>query len=317
MKSRTLLAGVALAITAVFALPNAALATEACTPSDAWTETIEHEAVGEPTIVIENPDYVPATEGYYTTEDNPDYVPATDGYYTTEDNPDYVPATPDTTETVHHDAVTHLEWKYTKHGGYGFIWVNNNTFKYIDQYGNGSNSKPNKGWYYERTQHTRTVVDCEAWDEVITIPGTPAQGEPTIQVWHDGTPAQGEPTIQVWHDGTPAQGEPTIEVENPEYIPAWTETIEHEAVVCPVDPTEPEPPVVVDPEPVPPVIELPPLPEPTTDGVITAVDDTDQPEVLATTGSDSNPWIVIVGFAVGGALVIGGVLAFAYARRNK
>lgn len=34
---------------------------EVCTPADAWQEIIEHPAVGEPTITIENPDYVPAT----------------------------------------------------------------------------------------------------------------------------------------------------------------------------------------------------------------------------------------------------------------
>ena len=32
-----------------------------CVPAEAWTEVIEHPAVGEPTVTIPNPDYVPGT----------------------------------------------------------------------------------------------------------------------------------------------------------------------------------------------------------------------------------------------------------------
>jgi hypothetical protein len=52
----------------VFTASIPASATEVCVPSEAvpaWTEVvpdIEHPAVGEPTIVVDNPDYVPAVE---------------------------------------------------------------------------------------------------------------------------------------------------------------------------------------------------------------------------------------------------------------
>jgi hypothetical protein len=55
-----LLIGGSLAIASV--LPAAAT-EEVCVPAEAWTEIvpdIEHPAVGEPTIVVDNPDYVPA-----------------------------------------------------------------------------------------------------------------------------------------------------------------------------------------------------------------------------------------------------------------
>lgn len=199
-----------------------------CTPSEAYTETVKHPAVGEPTILVENPDYVPATDGYFTEEVNPDYVPATDGYFTTEANPDYIPATdPVTTLTGF------MKWNWTKQGKHGSpdgpppgggwhqVGITNdskgNTPDVIHK-GNGKGSY----FYYESVYET--------------TPGTPAQGEPTIEVWHEGTPAVGEPTVQVWIEGTPAQGTPLVEVENPEYQAAWTEYVEHEAISCPVEP---------------------------------------------------------------------------------
>ena len=72
---------------------------------------------------------------------------------------------------IHHDAVTHTEWKYEKHGGEGHIWVDNDTYKYVKN-GVGTNTKPSSGTYYERTEDTRTVTDHAAWDEV-TNPGQP------------------------------------------------------------------------------------------------------------------------------------------------
>jgi hypothetical protein len=73
---------------------------------------------------------------------------------------------------VHHDAVTHVEWKYSQHGGSGQLWVDNDTYKYIKSNGVGTNSRPEHGTYYERTEHTRTVTDSAAYDEV-TNPGQP------------------------------------------------------------------------------------------------------------------------------------------------
>ena len=166
-----------------------------CEPTGAWVEVVNHPAIGDPTIIIDNPDYVPATEGYYATEPNPDYVPAT----------------PDTTEVVHHEAVTVTHWKYVKNGGPGEVW--------LDYYQHGK-IKIDGDWY-QATNKTKEVVIKDAWDEEVLVPGNPAQGEPTIEVWVDGVPAKGEPTIKV---------------ANPDHTPAWTELIEHDAIECEVAP---------------------------------------------------------------------------------
>src|SRR5690606_15262598 len=95
--------------------------------------------------------------------------------------------------TKFHEEVSHTEWKYTKNGGHGFVWLDNNDKHKV---------KINGHWY-QRTSHTRLVVDQEAytetiseawdetvvtkeaWDETVIVPGTPAQGEPTIWVTID------------------------------------------------------------------------------------------------------------------------------------
>lgn len=185
MKFRKLTAGLTASLLVAGGLVASALPASAtpieeeCVPSEAWIEDvpdITHPAVGTPTIIVENPDYVPAV----------DPIPATYG----------------------------TEWKYTKHGGHGFLWLDNDTYKYAFPDGTGTNTKP-KGKnvvYYERTQHTR---------QVELTPAVP---------------------------GVPAQGEPTIEIENPDYVPEWIEItpdIEHPAVECPPaeEPEEPEEPV--------------------------------------------------------------------------
>lgn len=184
-----------------------------CTYTD--PTTVEHPAIGDELITVENPDYVPATEGYYETVANPDYVPATEGYYETVANPDYVPEVPETSEVVHHEAVMATQWKYVKNGGKGEVW--------LDYYQHGKIKIG--GHWYQATQHTREVTVTEAWDETIITPGTPAVGDEFIEVWHEGSPAVGEEFIEVWHEGTPAVGEETIEVSNPDYVAAWTEEV--------------------------------------------------------------------------------------------
>lgn len=210
-------AAAALLVTAGLTLATASAATattppDQCVPSDAWTETIDHPAVGEPTITIDNPDYEPAVEEVTDTIEHPAE------YETVHHEAEY----------IHHDAVFKTEWKYTKHGGYGFIWVDNDEFKYIKADGTGTNNKPWLGWYYERTQHTREVEVTPAWDELVKE----AWDEQVLvkEAWTE--------TIVVV-EGKPAVGEPTIVVDNPDYQPAWTETIEHEAVTCPPAPAAP------------------------------------------------------------------------------
>lgn len=140
-----------------------------CTYTD--PTTIEHPAVGDEFVTVENPDYVPGTEGYSETIANPEYVPAV----------------PETSEVVHHEAVIATQWKYVKNGGKGEVW--------LDSY------QPGKvkidGHWYQATNHTREVTVTEAWDETVTTPGSPAVGEEFIEVWHEGTPATGEEFIEV------------------------------------------------------------------------------------------------------------------------
>lgn len=203
MKIRKYIIGVAVAALSAVGIVSVAPAAGAtggdvCTPLDAWTEIVEHPAEGSETIP--NPDYVPATEGYWTTEVNPDYVPATEP------------------QTV---ANGFVKWNWTggKRGpqgtpppaaGWHRVGVTSDSKGSqpdIIHLGNGKSS-----YFYFETVYK-------------TIPGMPAQGDPTVDVWHEGTPAQGEPTIS-----------------NPDYVPAWTESIEHAAVTCePTPPAQPEP----------------------------------------------------------------------------
>lgn len=153
-------------------------------PGEGWTQIAERWVVdveaqpaqGTPTIVIPNPDYVP---GWTETIEHPaEYV------------------------TVHHEAEYKTLWKYTKHGGHGFIWVDNDDYKYIVD-GVGTNDKP-EWWefktFYERTQHTKQELVKEAYDEQVLVK----------DAW----------TETIEH---PAQGEETIEVTNPDYVPAVEE----------------------------------------------------------------------------------------------
>ena len=174
----------------LFSAPTAATAAPVdsfgvCVPSDEKTTTVEHPAVGEPTIVVPNPDYVPAVPevpgvpavGTPTIiVDNPDYVPAVPGTPgvpaigepTVEvPNPDYVPAIP------------------------------------------GTDAVPAVG------EPTITVPNPEYVPAVPATPGTPAIGEPTIEIENpEYVPAV--PAIPA----KPAVGEPTIVVPNPDYVPA-------------------------------------------------------------------------------------------------
>lgn len=202
-----------------------------CTPTEDHIAIEILPEIGEKTIQVANPDYIPATEGYYTTEANPDHVPGTDAYTTTEANPDYIPATPDTSTIVHHEAVTATQWKYVKNGGKGEIW--------LDYYQHGKVKID--GYWYQSTNKTREITVTEAWDETVVTPGTPAQGDEFITIEHPAVPAIGEETIQVWHEGTPAVGEEYITIDNPNYVPEQHIEIFVPGEDCPVQelPTPP------------------------------------------------------------------------------
>lgn len=216
-----LVAGLALAV-----MPMAASGATECIPQEAYVETVDHPAVGEPTIDIPNPEYAPATEDTTTTvyvkwdwtdpqkEKNPPTIaPPANGWHEVGETNDVKGNTP--------DAILHQ--------------------------GNGNGS------YFYFQSVTRTIP------------------------------------------GTPAQGEPTITVENPDYIAPWVETIQHEAVVCETpgddgeDPDEPEVPET-------PVV-TPEAPQTTDDPVTTPQPpqeiSTARPGTpqLAVTGASESPWI--------------------------
>lgn len=231
MKHRIIAGVAAAALATVGLLAVAAPASadsydgEVCTPAAAWTEVVEIPAVGEPTITVENPDYVPG-------------VPAVT-------KPVVHPAV---TKVVKHEAETHTEYHFAK-----FTRERTRTFSIYgwgawSDYGSWSKYSPethtswelgtnpigspqwhsagDRNWgtvQWERqwqAQHdglTRTVEDKAAWDEVVEV--TPEWTE-IVEV----TPA------------VPAVGEPTKTIDNPDYVPASTRNVEHEAVTCPTGP---------------------------------------------------------------------------------
>lgn len=137
---------------------------ETCTPAEAWTEVIEHPAVGEPTITTPNPDYVPAIPGTPAQGEPTISVEVS--------NPDYKPAVP---------AVTKTEYLYKQLVTGKEKWMDSLTWN------------PGLGWYYAHQERTTEVT-----------PAQPAVGTPTIWVDQPnpyyvpevpGVPAVGEPTI--------------------------------------------------------------------------------------------------------------------------
>jgi len=203
--------GLVTAFVAALGLATAApaMATD-CVPKDAWVEHIDHPAIGEPKITVDNPDYQPAT---------PDTTKVV-----------HHDAEPDTTTYIHHDGTPdttevtgYMKWTWTAGhkqepttappaDGWHQVGITSdskgNTPDTIIHQGGGYGS-----YFYFETQ-TKVVSGTPAWDEPVVTPGKPAWDE----------------TVTV--PGTPAVGEPTIEIDNPDYKPAWVEDVNHDAVVC-------------------------------------------------------------------------------------
>jgi len=154
--------------------------------------------------------------------------------YETQPNPDHVAAVEEVshivhhdavTETIHHEAIYRTEWKYSKHGGPGFAWVDNDEFKYVKD-GVGTDEKPRHGTFYERTQNTRQVEVTAAWDETIEV--TAAWDETVIDT--PASDAIGEPTIEVykgdWCEGwfTSSTTFLTLNPQNADDV-SWPQTI--------------------------------------------------------------------------------------------
>ena len=174
---------VAAAVLLAVALPANAQ-DDGCKPAPARTETIP--AKGEPTIVVENPDYVPGTDAVYTT--------------------------------IHHHAVTRnvvdQRWSWNPHGqvaqGQTPDVTGSNPYDNPDEWTSNTSSYNGEdplnvafeqgdgqgstgSWFFWTT---KTVVIQDAWTETV-----------------------------LWQAAVPAQGEPTIEKANPDYVPASTKVV--------------------------------------------------------------------------------------------
>jgi len=182
---------IALAVAGMLAVATPASATQTpppteCVPSDAvpaYTEVvpdIEHPAVGEPTITIDNPDYIPATEG----------TPAVWANFSPNDEEGTFtgpPTYPTDERGTWHDHGTLPPGQAGPDGVY-------------------ANGNPDKGgnWFYRQAE----------------VPGTPAEGEPTIVVDNpDYEPAYTEVVPDIEHPGVPAV---ICEEEPPTFTPSCT-----------------------------------------------------------------------------------------------
>lgn len=205
--------GGGLALTSV--LP--ASATE-CVPSEevpAWTEVvpdIEHPAVGEPTITVENPDYVPAVE----------YQPAVYG-----ERPLITPA------VEYQAAVYATEYEF-RHKL--LVWK---TKWSEDPNWNAEDNEHSLGWYATGNTRQGRLISAE-------VPAQEAvYGEaPLLSPEVPAQPAVGEPTITIPNpDHGPAYTEVTPDIEHPAIPAVVCEEEPVEEPVVPVEPTEPEQPV--------------------------------------------------------------------------
>lgn len=245
-----LVAGLSFGIAAP-ATADVTSSTSACIPSDASTVVTIIPAVGEPTIQIPNPDYVPAVDtipaqpavGEPTIEiPNPDYVAPTyvAGYWkdvpasytpavgtptitVTKPNPDYVPAVAEIPEVSHTDYVAKRYVVDVQHQDA----VTKTQWRYVKNGGYGevwldSNAEHKvkiNGYWYERTSKTRTVE---------VSPEVAEQGHWDEQTFHERPGAEwtilseSKHVTQAYVAGSPAQGSETIDVQeaNPNYVPA-------------------------------------------------------------------------------------------------
>lgn len=233
---------------------SAAGSLETCTPADAWVEVVEVPAVGEPTITIENPDYVPAVEatdevsavGEPTIEveiENPDYVAPTyvAGYWETvpaeytppvgpetidveQDNPDYVEAVAEIPEVSHTDY--HAEKYVVDVPAEDAVYedqVTEREYKkwkifWTDYKWFPANADP-KGWTATGEVKIESVKVKDAVEE---------QGHWDYQTFHEQPGAEWTVTSTEKHitqefvAGSDAVGEPTIwvTINNPDHVPA-------------------------------------------------------------------------------------------------
>lgn len=231
MKNRIIAGAAAAALATVGLLAVAAPASadsyggEVCTPAAAWTEVVEIPAVGEPTLTVENPDYVPAVPAVTTVVNHPAETQvvehAAEGY--TEYH--FAKFTRERTRTLgwsgwgawsdygawsKYSPETHTSWETSTNALGSPQWHsagdrNWGTVQWERQW--QAQYDGQSRWVETKAAWSETVVTKPAWDETVIV-----------------TPE------------VPAVGEPTITIENPDYVPASTKNVEHEAVTCPTGP---------------------------------------------------------------------------------
>lgn len=198
---------------------------ETCTPSEAWTEVIEHPAVGDPTLTVPNPDYVPAVPAVTTVVNHPAE-----------------------TKVVEHAAEGYTEYHFAK-----FTRERTRT---LSIYGWGAWSDYGSWSKYSPETHTSWQTSTNAlgspqfhssgdrnWGTVQWERQWQAQYDGQSR-WHETKAAWSETVVTkpAWDETVivtpevPAVGEPTKQIPNPDYVEAWTENVEHEAVTCPTGP---------------------------------------------------------------------------------
>lgn len=195
-----------------------AVTPQVCQPADAWTETIEHPAEGEPTITVDNPDYVPAVEEVSHIVHHPaEYVHHEAEYetlyhfakFTRERSGQKVRG-----EIAWSDWGPWSKWQPETHTSWE---TSTDALGTPQPHAAWTEGNGNRKVYYERQWQAQ-------WDGGEDKRETKAAWDEKVKDAWD------EKVIDV--EAKPAEGEPTIEVRNLDYVAAWTETVEHAAVVC-------------------------------------------------------------------------------------
>lgn len=285
---KKLFIGAALALSATL-VATPAMAAEDCVPTAAWTETVVDqaaveptEAVGEPTVTVPNPEYVPAVEEVSHLVEHPAET-------TTVNHPAE-------TKIVVHEAEKHTEYHFAKYtqertrtqvNGYWTEWSAYGAWtKYIPEthtswelsttplntpqfHSSGTRDKGatqwERLWQAQYDGQSREVEDKAAWEEVVVVKPASTETVVTKEAWT-------EKVVDV--EAKEAIGDPTVTIPNPDYVAgtagsaAVTHMVMHGATTCPV-----------------------------------AASNT-SPKTLAETGSDMTPLFAGIGISL--ALVAGG-----------
>ena len=199
-----------------FFIAGMSVTTASATPvkTNVVKTPVVHATVAPKCVAHDAVEYQAAVAPTYETVPNPNYVPAVPEQSHMEKVVDS-PAVPEQShmeKVVDSPAVaevSHWEWKYAEHGGNGFIWVDNHTYKYMTEAGQGYDHWWDIPWhtrFYERTEHKHKVIDVKGQKEqshmekVVDSPAVPEKSHMEKVIDVVGSPAIGEPTMQKMTD---------------------------------------------------------------------------------------------------------------------